>query len=351
VNKWILVLLAVLVLLGLMRAYAGRLAFLLLTPIQSFDALDQPPEPDYQDMRFWAFHPKKSPTEDKEVDSAQPDVFFLQPTSFRSPFAWNETIGNAKSEARMLWIIDHLVSTFYDCCQIFAPYYRQATLASYWQKALGGYQARNLAYSDTLKAFDNYIENSATNQPFILAGHSQGSEHGMRLLRDRIYGTALMERLIAAYLIGIPMSLADIATDLPHLQIYQQPDDTGCLINFSAFREGTDPTEFLSNSDWFERESYRPSHFADFVCVNPLTWQTNNLAASADLHLGALLDNGAKPKTSAVCRDSVVFVEDLSKYLAWDLNGNYHVYDYGIFYENIKANLQERITAHQSLHQ
>ena len=32
-------------------------------------------------------------------------------------------------------------------------------------------------------------------QPFILAGHSQGSLHGARLLRERVAGTPLSDRL------------------------------------------------------------------------------------------------------------------------------------------------------------
>ncbi len=40
------------------------------------------------------------------------------------------------------------------------------------------------------------------DRPFILAGHSQGTFHAARLLGERIAGTPLAEKMVAACLVG-----------------------------------------------------------------------------------------------------------------------------------------------------
>ena len=49
-------------------------------------------------------------------------------------------------------------------------------------------------------------------RPFILAGHSQGALHALRLLRERVAAKpALRRRLVAAYLVGAPIYSVDLA--------------------------------------------------------------------------------------------------------------------------------------------
>ena len=214
------------------------------------------------------------------------------------------------------------------------------------EKKEGGYEARKLAYQDVLRAFDHFIETIPEGAPFILAGHSQGTEHGMRLIRERIYEKPLMERMVAAYLIGIPMSYEDLEKDLPGFEVCQDASQTGCLINYASFREDVEEFPFITESEWFDGENWRKNAGAPFVCLNPLSWQTNETKASADLHLGGVLEGEARPKTSARCQNSALLVEDLDEHMGWDLGGNYHVYDIGMFYSNIAQNAKERIDAY-----
>ncbi|MFW7380813.1 MAG: DUF3089 domain-containing protein [Oligoflexus sp.] len=342
--KWILVLAGILLSLFLLNVFSFQIAFLMMTPYRSFDSLPQPPAPDYRDLDNWAAIPEKNELPPKP-EADKPAVFYLQPTSFRSPFAWNESIVHPESTDRFAWIRQTQLSIFEDCCELYAPYYRQATLASYWSKEKGGDQARMLAYQDVQQAFAYFRDSLRPGQAFILAGHSQGTDHGIRLIREEIYGTPLMEQLVAAYLIGFLLPKAELKAELPELTSCQHAHDTGCLIGFSVFRQGTDNSDFTSRSEWFSNGAYRPSNSQEFLCINPLTWRENEELAGSELHLGALLDKEDAPATSAVCRQHVVYVDDLDEYLEWNLNGNYHVYDYGIFYENIKQNVSERIAA------
>ena len=44
--------------------------------------------------------------------------------------------------------------------------------------------------------------------PIVLAGHSQGAAHVLRLLRDEIAGTPLEQRVAMVYAVGWPISIA-----------------------------------------------------------------------------------------------------------------------------------------------
>uniref|UniRef100_UPI0013D36B38 DUF3089 domain-containing protein n=3 Tax=Pseudomonadota TaxID=1224 RepID=UPI0013D36B38 len=67
-------------------------------------------------------------------------------------------------------------------------------------------QALDFAYRDVLAAFDRFLE-EAGNRPIILAGHSQGALHLSRLLVDRVAGKPLAKRIVAAYVVGWPVSI------------------------------------------------------------------------------------------------------------------------------------------------
>ena len=59
-----------------------------------------------------------------------------------------------------------------------------------------------LRIEDVERAFDHFLEHYSQGRPFVLAAHSQGSVHLRTLLEKRITGTALRERLVAAYPVG-----------------------------------------------------------------------------------------------------------------------------------------------------
>lgn len=84
-------------------------------------------------------------------------------------------------------------TAFTSACRAFAPLYRQAAMGGSW----------DLAYQDVLAAFEHFLSETG-DRPFVLAGHSQGSMHIIRLVKDRIApDQALMPRLVAIYAPGM----------------------------------------------------------------------------------------------------------------------------------------------------
>ena len=127
-------------------------------------------------------------------------------------------------------------TAFETFANIYAPYYRQVD-ARYslsqplaeQDKIIGG-----IPYSDARAAFDYYIKNCNGNRPFILAGHSQGSNVLIYLLSDYMKeNPKVYARMIAAYIIGYSVTDSYLARN-PHLKFAAGPDDTGVIISYNT---------------------------------------------------------------------------------------------------------------------
>ena len=173
----------------------------------------------YGSLDFWAAHPKKLDGADvspsgfnfDSQEDAEVDVFFVHPTTYISSSNWNQSIekkylSKNNRAVRYLheWSLRDQASIFNSCCKVYAPHYRQATLASFLSLRGDGGKALNYAYKDVREAFFYFLENFNENRAFVLVGHSQGSMHIIRLLKEEIVGEELMGRMVAAYTVGYP---------------------------------------------------------------------------------------------------------------------------------------------------
>ena len=272
-------------------------------------------------------------------------VFFIHPTSYLNKSSWNQPLDDELAN----WIVDHRVlrhqaSTFNSCCQVYAPRYRQATFYSFVENGSNAEQALDLAYNDVVSAFQNFLARIGPTTPFILAGHSQGTRHGAQLLAEQIAGTPLLERLVAAYLIGFSISESDIG-DVP---VCSDATQTGCAIGWNAI-DGQGRGAFAGSES--------------MICVNPLTWRTDDEHAPHDLNLGAIgyasymaAEAGEDVTTMPVeasaadaqCRSGNLFIPELrsTAFPQRMLGNSLHVYDYSLFHMNIRANASARVAAY-----
>ena len=103
--------------------------------------------------------------------------------------------------------------------------------------------ALDFAYHDVSIAFDEFVK-EAGDRPIILAGHSQGALHLMRLLREKVAGKPIAKQLVAAYVVGWPI---DSLTDLPSLGLpaCQMPTQTRCILSWMSFRDPANPSLIL----------------------------------------------------------------------------------------------------------
>ncbi|MFH1476991.1 MAG: DUF3089 domain-containing protein [Verrucomicrobiota bacterium] len=337
-------------------------------PAFLFEDKAPPSRPDYRSPDTWAALPARhddadvAPPNTKFIEAqanARADVFFIHPTGYAKPDSWNGPIDDPNSTSAVSLVMKYLASVFNATARVYAPRYRQATLYAFLDyETVSGIKALDLAYSDVERAFEHYVKSYNQGRPFILAGHSQGSSHGLRLLQEKIIGTPLQERLVAAYLIGMA-----IPQDIPGIKPSRSSNDVGCVISWTSYTTNGNP-QFLTRdmSIWYGGK-YRKCAELSLVQVNPLSWKLHGGAVTASLNPGSLPyydPTGDPPSlvpgvTGADASGPVLIIAKPGvpgfpgsgaeiPILNADF-GDYHDYDYVLFYESIRRNAIDRVKA------
>jgi DUF3089 family protein len=291
------------------------------------------------------------------------DVFFIHPTTYLTSSVSNARYDEPGATRTRLeqGVLRFQASAFNGCCRIYAPRYRQASLGAFLktEDAAPATAAYGLAYADVQRAFDYYIAHENHGRPFILASHSQGSLHAMRLLQERIAGRPLQPQLLAAYIIGyyLPLEIEHAGVPVCH-----GAQDTGCLIDWNTVAAAAEEGPRGANRLIWLDGRYQPIGGRRRVCVNPLSWVSDgeapallNLGALPAVRPGAALRAPVPELTGARCDGGLLKVS-----LPWSerrafanvltLFGSYHVFDYNLFYLNIRSNAAARVAAYRAGH-
>lgn len=311
---------------------------LILLPIlflAAANVLAQTQAPDYMDLKFWAAHPdKEDPSDQVPVNSlkkelSDADVFFVYPTIYsKKRKSWNADLSDAKLNRQILkTTIKHQASIFNGAGRVYSPFYRQAHLDVYkTKKGLGKIkESLDFAYKDVKAAFVHYLENENKGRPIIIAGHSQGTNHAERLLKEFFDKKAYKNQLVVAYLIGMPIQ-SNTFKDIPECQIATQ---TGCFCSWRTFKEGSYPKKYP---------------YSDKIAVtNPLSWETNEVKVSKSRNKGSVLakfEKGIYPElVSAQVSKGVLWAEKPK--FPWSFlltTDNYHIADLNFYYLAVREN-------------
>lgn len=284
-------------------------------------------------------------------------VFFVHPTSY-IPLAlteqanWNAALGDTTAEWRARLFVKGMASAFNRAEEIWAPRYRQAVAGAFLTDKPEAQQAIDAAYADVREAFRYFLASVPPDRPIVLAGHSQGSIHVLRLLRDEVAGEPVARRIAAVYAIGWPISLAHDLPALP-LPACATPDQPGCIVAWSSFAEPADPDMLLMRYSRTPGFDGQPRGDGPILCVNPLTGSANG-AAPAAANLGTLvprqdLDGGDLVVGAVPARcdqRGLLLIGDPPRLGQAVLPGNnYHVYDVPLFWKNLQRDVVRRVSA------
>lgn len=310
-------------------------------PQGAFSSADIPLAPDYSQDRYWASLPWKEDVADltpdgleNQQDQAEADVFFLHPTTYtgkRGDKNWNGPVREPDINTRTLeGSIQYQASMFNGAGRVFAPYFRQAHLHAYFTKdSLSAQRAFDLAYSDIRNAFRYYLGQHNHGRPIVIAAHSQGTTHAIRLLQEFFDGQELQQQLVAAYLVGIPV----LSEYFEELNPCTDASETGCYVSWRTFKRGYEPEE---------------THPA-IVVTNPLNWTMEETYAPAEMNKGAVLRPFSKiiPEASDAQVHGPILWASKPKFPGsiFLVSKNYHPGDLNIYYVNIRENAQERVMA------
>lgn len=356
---------AVLIVLVIAAAFAYRiwgndLVRYWLVPKEAFQLQPGLARSAYDDPKMWLARPgaandpsRWTPAGYKPGAKPRAAVFFIHPTSYIGGQHWNAPLDDATTNWRAGVFLRGQASAFNDVGEVWAPRYRQASFGAFLTNRADGQRALDLAYGDVLMAFDTFLHAIGPDRPIILAGHSQGALHLERLLRERIAGTPLLGRVVAAYIVGWPISTT---ADLPRLGLpaCTRPDQAGCILSWESFAEPADPSLIVDTFD--ARTGFTGARRKDtpILCTNPLTGATGG-DAPASSNLGTLFPSAdlttaelAPGRVPARC-DARGFLligapPDLGQYVL--PGNNYHVYDYSLFWANIRADAARRLAAY-----
>lgn len=316
---------------------------ILLLVIQLGFVTAQPTPPDYSELKYWVASPYKADPSDMipaflkdEKQDLSADVFFIYPTIYDS---------KADTASANAWLNDEKVNTeidnttillqasvFNGRCRVFAPRYRQANMQVLYKLGTPPANAAiDLAYSDLKTAFQYYLKNDNKGRPIVIAGHSQGALHAVRLLQEFFDGKPLQKQLVCAYIPGYQIKKEDFKT----IPVSEKPEQTGCFAGWRSYVKGEMP------------KKVEPEN-GNSICVNPLTWNTFTEWASPALHKGIMLgfesiipntiSSGIEPATKILWVD---VPEPLKA--ALENKKDLHIYDINLFWMNIRENVKLRV--------
>ncbi|WP_051305590.1 DUF3089 domain-containing protein [Desulfogranum mediterraneum] len=304
-----------------------------------FDPDQVPERPDYGQEQSWIVLPE-SP------DQYGVDVFWVYPTILSDETAWLMEISDPQLQEAATRTLSRQAGVFSGQANLYAPLYRQMNLAALdldkeQQELLMAY-----GYQDIRQALLYYLRRYNRERPFILAGHSQGAKLLTELLVREWGKLGGEERLVAAYLIGWSVTRGDLQQN-NRLGLCTAPKQTSCIISYNTVAPGM--------------QSQAPTVLPGALVVNPLSWTTDQAIVSGRQNLGSVFFHGDDSRTvipgftSAQIIDGALVVRPTQVSLLPSPSpafpqGVYHPYDYGLFYENIQANLAQRIQAFLTLH-
>ncbi len=359
---WVIAGLTVLFMAGALayRIFEQDLMRFVMVPKGEFREVPMPDGATYADASLWIARPDIrnnpalwAPRGFRPTREPRASVFFIHPTSFLESSGWNAPLDDEESQSRARLFVRSQASAFNSVGEIWAPKYRQAAFGAFLTTRENARRALDFAYRDVLAAYEAFLHQAPEDRPIVLAAHSQGSLHLLRLLEERIRGAPEAERIVAAYVIGWPVSET---ADLPALPLppCERAEQAGCVVSWQSFAEPADPKMVTDVFDASTGPGGVARAGSAMLCTNPLTGARGG-AAPREANLGSLIPNAVfseaefRPRAVPARCDLRGFLligdnDRLPDIGPYALPGNnYHVYDYALFWANLRADAERRL--------
>lgn len=339
--------------------WGGNVLIRSATPQGHFEASAAGGGPDYSSASNWIARPGASENPSRWLpDGMDPApkgkaaIFYIHPTTYLQRDRWNAPLQpGGDTEFRTRLFVQSQASAFNAAGDVWAPRYRQAAFGAFLLNSKDASDALNLAYSDVATAFDRFVS-EAGDRPIILAAHSQGALHLERLLREKVAGKPIARRVVAAYVVGWPISTT---ADLPALGLpaCKSDDQTGCILSWLSFGDPPNPQLVLNSYQESSGFSGAKRRRANLLCVNPITG-TQDGAAGPEANPATLVPTAnllsattLPGRVGAHCDKGLLILDgEIPALGPYVLPGNnYHVYDYALFWGAIRRDAERRLAA------
>ena len=199
---------------------------MLLLVLAAFCSLASAQEPDYADTCSWAYW--------RVGENKAADLFIVCPTvDLGTDGHTNMSLTDENIKGNFTGALNMQRGIYEKNCRMYAPYYRQATLADYTLPRQDAAAYFDLAYSDVRAAFLYYMHHENNGRPFVLSGFSQGAEMCLRLLKEFGNTDFVKNNMVACYAIGWRFTPQE-AEEYPYIQPAKCADDLGKVIIFNS---------------------------------------------------------------------------------------------------------------------
>ncbi|HEX4778186.1 MAG TPA: DUF3089 domain-containing protein [Acidimicrobiia bacterium] len=212
------------------------------------------------------------------------DCFYVYPTVSDQP----TPVANLTIDPEEKAIALNQASRFSQVCKVYAPMYRQATLAAIASATGAGASgttttssttttsarpAFGLGYDDVLGAWRDYLAHDNRGRGVILIGHSQGSFVLIQLLKSEIDPNPSQRRLlVSAMLLGGNVTVPtgrDVGGDFQHVPACHSQTQTGCVVAYSSFLSTPPPNSLFGRAGTRPRAGTQSATGLQVLCVNP----------------------------------------------------------------------------------
>ncbi|MBA2630253.1 MAG: DUF3089 domain-containing protein [Thermoleophilaceae bacterium] len=198
----------------------------------------------------------------KAVRRPKVDCFYVYPT------VSNQTtpIASRRVDPELGSIALYQAARFSTRCRVFAPVYRQVTLAGLLNPSTVTEEMRNAGYEDVRAAWRIYLRRHNRGRGVVLVSHSQGTFVLRRLVAEEIdRRRAVRRKLVSALLLGGSVLVAegrDTGGDFENVGACRSAKQLGCVVAFSTFQGPVPP-----DSRFGRPREDRPG--TEVLCNNP----------------------------------------------------------------------------------
>jgi hypothetical protein len=180
----------------------------------------------------------------KATKNPKIDCFYVYPTV--SNQATPEATKRVDPEERSIAL--YQAARYSSTCRVYAPMYRQITIAGLLKPSTVTAKMRATAYADVVAAWKDYLKTYNKGRGVVFIGHSQGSFVLRQLLAKEVDKTAsVRRRLVSAILLGgnvLVKKGSDKGGDFQNIKACRSDTQLRCVVAFSTYN-ATPPSDAL----------------------------------------------------------------------------------------------------------